>query len=177
MKVLDTIRIGNLTAEFDGKQLTLFPPGNAESVSLHVSEVYELFDFINGFHIPEVNTRMAFRVPNFAESSLRVQIGVDLKIFETTPVNISMNGILLSFPSEQPELEIGQPVSLVLSSDSTRLKIHGEVRSTRGKNFGIFFPETVKGKELNPPHELAELVMKLQREWLAHRKAKKNPAT
>ncbi len=169
----ESTRIGDWIAEFDGQTLSLAPgSGQPPALSLPVEQVYELFEFVNDFSNPETSLRMAFRVPIFDSQSLTVQVAAGLQLFEATPVNISMNGILLAFPADAPRMPLMDPVTLSISTRTLRIRLFGEIRTARKHYHGVYFVDAVKGNELSPPDELAEIVMQMQREWLAGRSAR-----
>ncbi len=170
MNSLDSTRIGSMTAEFDGQTLTLVPPtGECNLVSLSMNQVYELYEFVSKFNRDKNCKRMAFRVPLFDSSLLSVQATFGLKILDVTPINISMTGVLVSVSDPVPNIALGDQVNLAMTGQKNSLRLAGEIRSIRDRFVGIFFVDSVDGRELNPPPALSAMIMNLQREWLASR--------
>ncbi len=169
MSTIDSTRIGDVTAEYDGQTLTLLPPEGGAAINLRLSQVHELMEFLGSFNPADLKRRQAFRVPLFDARSLAVQVGIAGRFHDATAINISLCGILVSFadPEVQPRLE--ETVEVRLLSAGQNLSLTGIIRSIRTRYFGLQFPNVLRNGQFEPPHGLVELVMQLQRKWLARR--------
>lgn len=169
MSTIDSTRIGDITAEYDGQTLTLLPAEGGLAINLRLSQVHELMEFLGSFNPADLKRRQSFRVPVFDPRALAVQVGIAGRLHEATAINISVSGILVSFADPEVQPLVDEPVEVRLATAGQSLSLSGIVRSARTQFFGIQFPTVLRNGQFEPPKGLTEIVMQLQRKWLARR--------
>lgn len=169
MQVVDSTRIGELTAEFDGQRLTLVSAAENRPLSLAISDVRDLVQFVSSFNPVEIQRRRSFRVPVYDPSALAVAVQREGCCLDAAAVNISLNGILLRFADPACRPDLFEKLTVNLLAGRLKASLTAEVRSIRDCYFGLHFPCSMKNGHLDPPEDLVAVVMQLQRQWLARR--------
>ena len=179
IETMAEITIGDVYLQSDGNFLTISRAGREdEKMCLDASEVEALIDFLVNLRQDEPeddNRRMSFRVPIPVGigSGLSTQVKARGKLLPVTPKNISMTGILVKLPSDyECDFEQFDELELVLRYQGRSSSYQAQVRNVKNGMLGLYFPETKVDGEIEPPEELADLVMELQRQWLSRRKKK-----
>lgn len=165
------ITIGDAHLISDGNTLTIGSRGQRNlTLSLDAAGVSELIDFVTSLAKTEFNRRQDFRVPIHDSSGLSAQIRKGQSLVSVMPLNLSVTGIFVELTrddwidfSQDDELEV------ILDFEGESQSHNGVVRRCADNGYGLFFPKSMKGKELAPPAELTRVVMELQRRWMARR--------
>ena len=138
------------------------------TISLDATGVAELIDFITSLAGAEFNRRRTFRIPVHDSSGLSVQIRKDEKQYSVTPTNISLTGIsVVLHPNDWLDLSQDDDLEVILEFEGETQTLHGVVRCCKDNGFGLFFPESMNGDQMDPSPEISRLVMELQRRWIA----------
>ena len=155
--LVEHMEVGDVRISADGGGLTLTTDGG-QTLHLDVAGVAQL------------NRRKAFRVPVDTSSGLETQVMVEGEAFAAVTHDLSFTGIRLE-PLEQGawELHEGQVVDvhLVLGKDSVVLR--ASVRRIADEGFGIHFLDSIGEDGVDPIPELASIMARLERQWLAAR--------
>ncbi len=166
-----TLSLCIVTANHEGRTLLFLSP----VWGFHPARAPGLADrLVLGLPEQAINedVRSAFRVPVRSQSGLDARLVLeDASAWPIEPVNVSVSGMLFRFPrSEHPELAVGNTVLVRVQLDDEPLEIRGEVRRAGGGRYGVFFPESLKAGEVDPPEALRRLVRRLELDWLSRRK-------
>jgi hypothetical protein len=85
-------------------------------------------------------------------------------------LNLSLSGILVEFSKgEVYEMPIDTQIKIRLQLQDTTIVINGVVSRRSGNQYGIFFPDSVRDNELDPPDSLQAICTKLEKQWLRGR--------
>ena len=165
------ITIGDAHLVSDGETLTIGRRGQRDlTLSLDAAGVAELIDFVTSLATTEFNRRQDFRVPIHHSSGLSVQIRKGDRLISVTPTNISITGIFIELPRDDwIDFEQDDQMSVILEFEGEKQDHRGVVRRCADNGYGLFFPKSMKGNELDPPAELSRVVMELQRRWMTRR--------
>lgn len=165
------ITIGDAHLVSDGKTLTISRQGQKGlSLSLDAAGVAELIDFVTSLATTEFNRRQDFRVPLHNSSGLSVQIRKGDRLISVTPTNISVTGIFIELPRDDwIDFEQDDQLDVILEFEGESQSLGGVVRRCTENGYGLFFPKSMKGMELDPPAALTQVVMELQRRWMTRR--------
>ena len=162
------ITIGNIRLVSDGETLEMFRrdlPSTA--VSVNAKGAAQLFEFAKLIKDQD-NRRNAFRVSLWASCGLTVRIHNDVVEMTGQPTNISLTGVFIELSSaDSKKLTLGDEVHVALGFQESSNSYFGVVRRREGNGAGIFFPESMHAEQCDPPAELAQIVMELQRRWIA----------
>lgn len=121
-------------------------------------------------HITAAELRGTFRVPVSGKDWVKAEVeDRSRRSAYAEVVDISLNGICLEFPGsgDAPSVDDVLFVNLVVDGESARLK--GVVRNVRGNQCGVFFPECMRGNQVDPPAEFRHLVEHLEMAYLRER--------
>ena len=181
------IKLRDIQLTYDGRTLTISSvkePG--KSVALDARTVEELVDFVKLFEPIEEenaetdkpatgNRREAFRVPVIDDFNLRCVITRHGESIEAKATNISMTGVFVELPEfiELPErgsdrIMIDDQMDVSITLDKWNVVLASVVRRQEDHGFGLFFPATIRGHNVEPPPMLRRIVMDLQRRWMQH---------
>ncbi len=165
------ITIGEIHLKSDGSTLTIARL-NQPNITLNIDAkgVEELIDFVTSLTETKFNRRRNFRVPLWDSSGLSVQIRKDEKQLSATPKDISVIGIFVELrPDDWLDLKQDDDLEVILEFEGETQTYRAVVRRCEDNGYGLLFPESMKGNQINPPTELKRIVMKLQCHWLARR--------
>lgn len=162
------ITIGDVVLVSDGKTLEMARRDQpSRTVSLNAKGVAQLFEFARLIG-DETNRRNAFRVSLWESCGLTVRLRSDTAEFTGKPTNISLTGVFVEVSSDDSgNIALGDELQVELGFQGRSTSYFGVVRRREGKGIGIFFPESMHAEQCNPPAELAQMVMELQRSWIA----------
>ncbi len=162
--------IGDVTLSVGAQGLTLRPRNQPDlEIRFDADGVSELLDLLRIASEHIFSQRQGFRVPIRSSSTLdtTLRIGAE-EAFAVTARNVSLTGIFVELrPDEPHELTLDLEVEVVMDFERKTVSAHGIVRRHEAGGYGIFFVESVRGEELNPPPALVRLVRKLEARWLA----------
>jgi len=163
------ITIGDVQLASDGRSLTIRRKDQPNvAIGLDTQGVEQLIEFVTSLVGAEFNRRRTFRVPVGVASVISVVIQAGKKSVSVTPRNISLTGIFVEAPSsEKLTLSHGDVCQVSLDFEGRKCTLGGVVRRCVDNGYGIFFPETMKGEEIEAPSSLVRIVMELQRRWVA----------
>lgn len=168
---MSEIVLGDVHVRKDGDVLTISSRQNPDFVvSLDTQAVDALSNFVAQVNEDSDNRRTTYRVPLHGMSAeLKTRIRKGGKQFAVTPTNISITGIfVIPKPGERRfTVEQREQVQVVLELDGHEHCIDAVVVRQQGNGIGFFFPEAMQGEQIQPPRELVELVMELQRRMIA----------
>ena len=165
--------IGNINITWDGSRL-MFQDGDNSNLKLTfpASDLPDLIDFLGSVkpEEKEKELRMGFRVPLSVSRGLSVSITFGGKTRSVRPLNLSLSGILVEFSEgEVYEMPIDTHIKIRVQLKETTTVLNGVVSRRSGNQYGIFFPDSVRGKELDPPDSLQAICTKLEKQWLRER--------
>ena len=162
------ITIGDILLVSDGNTLEISRRGQPNtSVSLNAKGVAQLYEFARLIG-DENNRRNAFRVSLWEPCGLTVRLRSDAAEFTGQPTNISLTGVFVELSSaDRGKITLGDELQVELQFQGRSTSYLGVVRRREGNGIGIFFPESMNAEQCDPPAELAQIVMELQRRWIA----------
>lgn len=161
--------IGNLKLETQEKNLRVVNQSDGREITtLDEDQVGELIDFIVSLTYSEFNRRRSFRVPVNDASGLAVVMSKDGMHIPVRARDISVTGISLenSFP-EGVKIEQEDEVVIQLEFEGNVETIAGIVKRVGYETIGLLFPDSLRGEAIEPPDEIRQMVMQLQRRWIA----------
>lgn len=110
--------------------------------------------------------RIASRVPVLGNAGLIVRATLgNGRVWAPTAVNLSLGGVLLTFPAEDPEISVGTTFDLALMLDSHAVSLMAEVRRRDDTGYGVEFSSVFDETGLNPPSALRDIVRTIERKW------------
>lgn len=116
------------------------------------------------------DVRSAFRVPLDHPSGIGVELvdeGGATRPIE--PLNLSVSGMLFRDDTE-PGLPVGREVELRIELDDEVFHVRGLVRRAGAGQYGVFFPDSMRKGQIDPPEPLRRAVRRIELAWLARRK-------
>ena len=163
------ITIGDVQFISDGKTLTIARRDQPNmTMSLDKAGVEELIDFVTSLAGTEFNRRQTFRVPVWDSSGLSVQIRKDETQLSVRPTNLSLTGIFVELrPDDWLDLAQDDDLEVILDFEGETHSYRGVVRRCETNGYGLFFPESMNAEQIEPPPGITQIVMELQRRWLA----------
>lgn len=166
------IRIENVHVVASDTGLTLSREGEpATEIRFDAKGVQELIRFITSAAEIGFNRRRSFRVSLWDSCELSVQVKRDGDWIAVVPKNISVTGILIEVPPEALlELACEQFVQIMLTLDDETISVSGIVQRCTKNIYGVLFPNSIRGDQIEPPAGLNRLVKKLERRWIARRR-------
>ncbi|MEZ6096205.1 MAG: PilZ domain-containing protein [Pirellulaceae bacterium] len=166
-----TTRIGDFEVSFDGMTMQLKPAESDDAiVEMDRNQILELFDFISSFTHSELNRRTSFRVPVVEQDDLTVRLGINMKLIDAAPIDLSVNGMLVRLgDGEEIDVEEGESIVLQLGMGFKQLKLEATLRRQSGNELSFQFDPSNYSPEGEPPELLLEMFMELQRVWLTSR--------
>ena len=119
--------------------------------------------------IARTESRKSIRVP-VVDDNLQVQVASASEAWTARPVDISLGGMLVEFPSgARPSQDIGQRLRVDLQLGANAVTFEAEIRHFQGRQYGLSFSETMVDGEVNPPEPYRNIVGELERKWLQAR--------
>jgi len=116
-----------------------------------------------------VELRRAQRVPvvdRLRALTLSVSTG-EQRTWTPKLVNLSLAGMLIEFPKDRmPDLPVFTRVQVDLELGQDRVRLRGVVRRQDENRLGVFFPEAIRGAELDPPAALRRIFGALEQQWI-----------
>ena len=165
------LKIGNISIIWDGSSLNFQDGDNANlNLTFSASNLPDLIDFLCSLKPDEKELRMGFRVPLSISSSLSASITFGNKTCSVRPLNLSLSGIFVEFSeSEVYEMPMDTQIKIRLQLQDTTTVLNGAVSRRSGNQYGIFFPDSFRGNELDPPDSLQAICTKIENHWLRNR--------
>ncbi len=165
------VTIGDFEVRYDGENLTIVQAGETEPVMcLGLDEVEELAVFLDSLRSLSSNRREAFRVSLQGSESLNVFVVKNDTQFEVVPKTISVTGIFVTpAPGQAMGLQENDYVEVLLDFEGESQSYKALVRRCQDDGVGLFFTESMKGEQIDPPPRLSRTVMELQRRLMARR--------
>ena len=162
---MSEIIIGDIQLNCDGNTLTFTCDDEQDmAISLDEAGVRELIGFATSLTGSEFNQRVSFRIPLWNSCGLSVQIRKDKFERLVTPTNISLTGIFVELRSDDwLEMAMDDELEVILDFDGEIQSCRGVVRRCELNGYGVFFPESMKEEQLDPPQKITRIVMELQR--------------
>jgi hypothetical protein len=161
-----TIRGDELTIDFEiaGKSLVLDQDAVAALVKYLVDQVTTLAE-----------CRSSFRIPVSNDVPLHISVTADRTQLEATPLNVSLNGVLVEI-ADDVELQVDQQVRVTIELSGSRTSLNGIVNRRSGIGYGISFPLVTETG--SPPESLRAIVADLKSRWIEkinQKRASSNP--
>jgi hypothetical protein len=165
---MSSIKIGNISIFSDGQSLTFQDSHNPRShITLPASKLTAIIDFLRSIDPDMAERRTGLRVPLLPSSGLSVSVTFGRQMCLVNPLNISLSGILIEFLDDQVyEMSIGAHVEITLQLGDKTADLSGVVRRCDGKRYGIFFLDSIRHHELDPPDSLQVIYTTIERQWL-----------
>ncbi len=165
------LKIGNINIIWDGSSLIFQDGDNANlNLTFSASNLPDLIDFLCSLKPGEKELRLGFRVPLSISSGLSASITFEDKTCSARPLNLSLSGIFVELSESQVyEMPIDSKIKIRLQLQDTTAVINGVVSRRSGNQYGIFFPDSVRGNQLDPPDSLQAICTKLEKQWLRER--------
>lgn len=137
------------------------------TVRLFADETHELVSLLSTVLAQEFNTRQAFRVPVRESLGVKVKIVDGRNSFDAEAKSVSMTGVFVKLADgPKPLIDIGQHFEVQIEFESHVVRIDAVVKRILDTGIGLFFPGCMQDEELEPPEELAALVIAVQRKWI-----------
>jgi len=168
---MEEVTIGDFKFRYDGVNLTVVHADNAETVMcLEKDGVAELGAFLDTVGSLISNRREAFRVSLQGSDLLKVLIKKGDTLLSVIPKTISVTGIFVTpVPDQATELQENENVDVQLDYEGESQSYKALVRRCQVDGVGLFFTESMKGEQIDPPLKLSRTVMELQRRLIASR--------
>ena len=120
--------------------------------------------------IVRTETRSALRIPLHRESELRVTVHCRDRWWTATPVDISLGGVLVEFPPNEP-FNAGEDDELLVDLElpGRVVQLEGMAQSRLGNCHAIYFSEVLRRLrhgDATPPDGLREILDELEDGWL-----------
>ncbi len=120
--------------------------------------------------IVRTETRGAFRIPLFGESELRVTVHCRNRRWTATPVDISLGGLLVEFPADEP-FDVGEDDELLVDLElpGQSVQLEGMSQARWDNCYAIYFSEVLRRLrhgDATPPDGLREILDYLEDGWL-----------
>ncbi len=165
---MSSIKIGNITIFSDGQSLTFRDGDNPRlQIRLPASKLPDIIDFLRSVDPDMTERRIGLRVPLSSSSGLSTSITFGSQTCLVTPLNLSLSGILIAFLGDTVyEMSIGAYVIVTLQLRDKTAVLNGVVRRRDGNRYGIFFLDSIRHHELDPPDSLQVIFTMLERLWL-----------
>lgn len=165
------VTIGDVIVTADRGALSFTRRGQPTPVvRLDAGEAGKLMDFLRSHVATELNQRSAFRVPMWPASGLSATLHKGKRAYAVRPRDISLTGMSFEFTSaDAPELPSDATVEITLAFEGDTLTLPAVVRRREANEYGVFFPQSIRNEELDPPWLLVGIVMELQRRFVASR--------
>ena len=91
-------------------------------------------------------------------------------LLSVIPKTISVTGIFVTpVPDQATELQENENVDVQLDYEGESQSYKALVRRCQVDGVGLFFTESMKGEQIDPPLKLSRTVMELQRRLIASR--------
>jgi len=163
------ITIGTAKLTSSNSVLTIESIDDQESpITFDAEGVRELIRFLTSQTTSSFNRREAFRVPVFESSGLELQIRFGDQVLLGRPTSISMTGAFVSVTADDPlAIKVDQEVEATLMFEGKQHVHPSIVRRVAADGFGIGFLDAVSDGQIDPPADIARIVMALQRQWAA----------
>lgn len=161
--------IGDALLIYDGRVLTVsHRSGNGLSLKLDSTCVDELVDFLSSLSSAESNQRRFFRTPLWHTCGIAVTIRHDDQEYPVVAKNISLSGIFVEAPCDgNLNLTSDETVQVHIEFENTAYTCRGLVRYASPQGCGLFFPDSIRNGQIVAPPVYSQMVMELQRRWLA----------
>jgi len=165
------LKIGNISIIWDGSSLMFQDGDNSNlNVTFSASNLPDLINFLSSLKPYEKELRMGFRVPLSISRGLSTSLTFGGKTCSVRPLNLSLSGILVEFSEDEVfEMPIDTQIKIRIQLQETTTVLNGVVMRRSGNQYGIFFPDSVRGEELDPPDSLQAICTKLEKQWLRER--------
>lgn len=165
---MNEIDIGDLHVSYDGQRLTL-GRNNPTSIGVSIDSagVEALHQYLGSVLSAQSRQRQSFRLNREALKGLKVRLGVDGQWRDVQANDFSVTGISLQWlEGEAAELPLMSEVEVSLTLDGSSQIQPALVRRCNAQGLGLFFPNSMRGEHIEPPVELASLLLALQRRAL-----------
>jgi hypothetical protein len=180
MKQQDKVKIDAVEFQIVEKHLQVSAPcSNFEtdgdlkrlSIPFDADKVRELMTLLSNAIAQPFNARQTFRIP--LKSALGKAIDVTGKIvdgdkeIEVTPTSISMTGVFITSPNglERP-YEVGDQFIFQVQFEDHAASLNCTVKRVNEDGIGCFFNDSIKNEELDPPDNLVQMIVDIQRTWI-----------
>ena len=166
MKKID---LGDLHFEFDGSRLSLSSSRSGEtSTTLEMSDVQKLADFLATLNDRNANQRQTFRLSASALMDLGVALHANGRVFGATANDLSVTGISVQVnDGEELDVPLLGEVEVVLELGDQTQSHTAILRRREARGYGLFFPQSMRGEHIEPPHDLVAMILELQKRSLA----------
>ncbi|MGB7347324.1 MAG: PilZ domain-containing protein [Pirellulaceae bacterium] len=164
---MSEITIGDAKLKSNGGVLTIQHACDQQSeLTFDADGVQELIRFLTSQAHSEFNRREAFRVPLFDSSGVGIRVLHKNALVQGRPTSISMTGVFIAVaPEDQIQTAKGDEVEVTISFEG-RIHSHpASIRRIAPDGYGVAFLDAVKGGQVDPPADIAHVVMAMQRQW------------
>lgn len=161
--------IGQTHLSFDGNHLFIKEAGQGKpAATIAAGELLTLHGFIGSIMGLDRGQRQAYRLHKDALVGLSAVAIANGKEYPIDVQDLSMTGLHFRI---KPELGLSlspsDKFSVTLSFQGERQTQPVVLRRKTESGYTVFFPNSLKGQDIDPPRELTSLVMNLQRRWLS----------
>lgn len=166
MKTLD---LGDLHFEFDGSELHLSSAATGQlSPALDAQDIQKLSRFLGSLSDGQANQRQTFRLSSAVLMDLGVSLLANGRAVGATANDLSVTGISVQIhDDEKLDVPLMGEVEVVLELADETQSHTAILRRRDARGLGLFFPHSISGEHIEPPHELVSLILELQRRSLA----------
>ena len=166
MKKID---IGELHLEFDSGRLSMSVARNGTApLALDMPDIRKLTGFLSSLHEGHANQRQTFRLSAAALMDLGVSLHANGRVLGATANDLSVTGISVQInDGEELDVPLLGEVDVVLDLGDETQSHTAIVRRKEARGYGLFFPQSIRGEHIEPPHNLVAMILELQKRSLA----------
>jgi hypothetical protein len=163
------IHIGETYLTYDGNHLYVKEDGQGHpTVAIPADELLILHNFIGSLLGLDRGQRQTFRLHRDTLAGLSCSVHANGQHYPVQVQDLSITGMHFLVKSAQGlRLSTSDKCSVNLTFQGESQIQAAVVNRQTESGFTVFFPNSLKGEEIEPPKELTNLVMVLQRRWLA----------
>lgn len=163
------IQIGETYLTYDGTHLYIKEDRQGKvAAAVPADELLILHNFIGSLLGLDRGQRQTFRLHRDALFGVTAKVSANGKVYAVQIHDLSITGMHFQIkPDLGLALSLSDKCTVTLGYQHEEQTHAAIVRRRTEAGFTVFFPNSLKGEEIEPPKELTTLVMTLQRRWLA----------
>ncbi len=166
MKQID---IGELHLAFEDGRLSVSSSKTSDATTmLDMADIQKLSGFLASLQEGHANQRQTFRLSAAALMDLGVSLHANGRVLGATANDLSVTGISVQInDGEQLDVPLLGEVEVVLELGDETQSHTAILRRREARGYGLFFPQSIHGEHIEPPHNLVAMILELQKRSLA----------